>query len=412
MQAIQDTRLNSLIDAERARQENTISLIASENYAPQEILAVTGSVLTNKYAEGTPGKRFYGGCSVIDEIEQLAIDRCKSLFGAAHANVQPHAGSQANMAVYMAFLKPGDTIMGMDLAAGGHLTHGYQANFSGTLYKKISYTVDPTTELLDYNKLEACAREHKPKLIIGGASAYPRAINFAAMAVIAKAVGAFFMADIAHIAGLVATGLHANPTSYADCVTGTTHKTLRGPRGGFILAQENYATMIDKAVMPGIQGGPLMHVIAAKALCFGNASEPSFVSYQQQICANARAMAQAFIERGYRLIAGGTDTHMLILDLRAHNLTGKEAETLLDQVGLLVSRSCIPFDTQSPWLGSGIRLGTSAMTTRGMGEQEARLIAEYIDMVLRNPASCTVIDTVSDAVRTLARDFPVYTSSQ
>ncbi|TET06867.1 serine hydroxymethyltransferase [Candidatus Dependentiae bacterium] len=380
--SIKDHEIESLIQQEIQREETTINLIASENYASTEVLKVLGSVLTNKYAEGYPGKRYYAGCTIVDHVEKLAIERCKKLFGADHINVQPHSGSQANMAVYMTALKPDDTVLGMGLAEGGHMTHGHPKNFSSIYYNAIQYGVDRETEQLNYNAIAELAHKHKPKLIIAGASAYSRSIDFAQFAKIAKEVGAFFLADIAHIAGLVAAGFHPSPIEYADFVTSTTHKTLRGPRGGLTMCKNSYAADLDKAVMPGIQGGPFMHVIAAKAVCFLEALQPSFKEYQQQIIANAKAMAHAFQDLGYRIVSGGTDNHLFIVDVRSKNITGRQAEHALEKAGITVSRSCIPFDSQKPWVTSGIRIGTPAITTRGMKEKEVIEIAQLIDDVL------------------------------
>lgn len=407
-----DDEILDLINAELARQESEISLIASENYAPIPICHAVGSVLTNKYAEGVPGKRFYAGCSIVDQIEKLAIERCKKLFMAEHANVQPHAGSQANMAAYMSVLNPGDLIMGMDLAAGGHLTHGYAANFSGSLYKTISYGVDRDNGLLDYGAIADMAKKHCPKLIIAGASSYSRVIDYGKFGEIASSVGAYLMADIAHIAGLVATGVHPSPVDFADFVTSTTQKTLRGPRGGFIMCKSVHGPAVDKAVMPGIQGGPLMHVIAGKALCFENASKPEFAEYQRQIVENAQVMANALGELGYRIVSGGTDNHMFIVDLRSHQITGKQAEELLDAAGITVSRSCIPFDTQKPWITSGIRIGTSALTTRGMEKPEVITLARLIDETIQKGShDDSVIPSIRARVRELAYAFPIYRHS-
>ncbi len=398
---ITDPALASLIEQEETRQTTGINLIASENYTHPAVLEVTGSVLTNKYAEGYPGKRYYGGCEFVDKVELLAIERCKELFGAEHVNVQPHAGSQANMAVYTAILKPGDTIMGMSLAAGGHLTHGHTVNFSGTLYNTIQYSVDPQTELIDYKVVEELALHHKPKLIIAGASAYSRIIDFERFAAIAHKVGAYFMADIAHIAGLIAVGLHPSPVPYADFVTSTTHKTLRGPRGGFIMCKAEFKDALDRAIMPGTQGGPAMHTIAAKAVAFHLAQQPEFKQYQQQIIANAQAMVETFKERGYRIVSGGTDNHLFILDLRSKHITGKAAETALEQAGVSVSRSAIPNDPEKPWITSGIRIGTPAITTRGLKEKEAQTIASFIDEVLTYHTDTQKLASIKNHVSTL-----------
>jgi glycine hydroxymethyltransferase len=374
----------SLIAQEEERQLHTINLIASENYTSEAVRHATASVLTNKYAEGYPGKRYYAGCGIVDQVEHIAIERCKRLFNAEHANVQPHCGSSANMAAYYALLQPGDVIMGMSLSGGGHLTHGHGVNFSGTVYRSIQYGVNKETELLDYDEIYALAAAHKPKLIVCGASAYSRIIDFEKFAHIAQSVGAYLVADVAHIAGLIAAQLHPNPVPYADMVTSTTHKTLRGPRGAFVLCKKEYADRLDKAVMPGIQGGPFMHVIAAKAVAFQEAMSKDFVTYQAQVIANAQAMARVLEERGYRIVAGGTDNHLFIVDLRAKNITGKQAEELLEQAGINVTRSCIPFDTAKPWIASGIRIGTPSITTRGLQVPQAQEIASLIDEVIIN----------------------------
>jgi len=401
-----DTTLFDLIHQETKRQESTINLIASENYASNKVREATGSLLTNKYAEGTPGKRYYAGCSVVDEVEQLAIDRCKTVFGAEHANVQPHSGSQANMAAFFAALKPGDTILGMSLAEGGHLTHGHPVNFSGQLYNVVQYHVNPETELIDYDELEQLAQAHKPALIIAGASAYSRTIDFERFAHIAHNVGALLLADIAHIAGLVAAGLHPNPFPHADIVTSTTHKTLRGPRGGLIMCKKELAEKIDKAVMPGIQGGPFMNVIAAKAVAFYEASLPTFKTYQQQVIANAKRLAQELSNLGYRIVAGDTDNHLFIVDVHSKGITGRQAEQALDAAGITTSRSCIPNDPEKPWITSGIRFGTPAVTTRGMKEQKMQMIAKLIDKVLRNPEE-EKLKEVRRKVKELCREFPI-----
>lgn len=403
-----DTLLIDLIEKERVRQETTISLIASENYASAAVLRATGSVLTNKYAEGYPGKRYYAGCAIIDEVEQIAIDRCKKLFEAEHANVQPHAGSQANMAAYFAVLNPGDTIMGMSLAEGGHLTHGHTVNFSGKLFKSIQYKVNRDTELLDYDEIERMAQEHKPKLIICGTSGYSRTIDFARFAQIAHNVGALLLADIAHIAGLVATNLHPNPFPHVDIVTSTTHKTLRGPRGGLVMCKKSLGEAIDRTIIPGMQGGPFMNSIAAKAIAFYEAATPEFKTYQQQIIKNARAMAQAMLDMGYRIVTGGTENHLFIVDLRSKKVNGRDAEMALDKAGITISRSCIPFDPEKPWITSGIRLGTPAMTTRGMKEKEAVEIAHLVDDVISNYTRDTHLQLLRNKIELLCRQFPAY----
>lgn len=399
-----DQKILSLIKDEKKRQQNTIDLIASENYAAPDILRATGSVLTNKYAEGYPGKRYYAGCEVVDKVERLAIERCKKLFEAEHANVQPHSGSQANMAVYFATLDPGDTILGMGLREGGHLTHGHPVNFSGKLYNHVHYLVDKKTEQLDYDEIQKLAQQHKPKLIIAGASAYSRIIDFEKFAQIAKSVDALLLADIAHIAGLIAAGLHPSPIAYADFVTTTTHKTLRGPRGAVIMCKQKYAQAIDRAVMPGTQGGPFMHVIAAKAVAFKLAAEPDFTVYQKQVITNAQTLAQNLQERGYRIVAGGTDNHLFIVDLTDKNISGHDAQIALEQAGITISKSCIPFDTASPWKTSGIRLGTPAITTRGMGETQMKTIAQLIDKILKKGGD----NQIKEMVRDLCLQYPIY----
>jgi glycine hydroxymethyltransferase len=402
----QDTTIFDLIDAEKDRQETTLNLIASENYASKEVREATSSVLTNKYAEGYPGKRYYAGCEIIDRVEQIAIDRCKTLFGAEHVNVQPHSGSQANMAAYFAVLKPKDTILGMSLVEGGHLTHGHPVNFSGQLYDVVQYHVNPQTELIDYDEVERLAQTHKPKLIIAGASAYSRIIDFERFAQVAKNAGALLLADIAHIAGLIAAGLHPNPFPHADIVTSTTHKTLRGPRGGLIMCKKEFAETIDKAVMPGIQGGPFMNVIAAKAVAFYEASLPTFTTYQQQVIANAQQLAQELKNVGCRIVAKGTDTHLFIVDLRSKQISGRHAEQVLDRAGITASRSGIPNDPEKPWITSGIRFGTPAITSRGMKEKEMILIAKMIDEVLTHPDDERVLQEVRNKARELCIQFP------
>jgi len=377
-----DTEIAQVVEQELNRQRNTLELIASENIVSRAVMEAQGTVLTNKYAEGLPGKRYYGGCSAVDVAESLAIERAKKIFNAEHVNVQPHSGAQANTAAYFALIEPGDTILGMSLAHGGHLSHGSPLNISGRYFKVASYGVEPDTGRIDYDKVMDIASESKPKIIVAGASAYPREIDFARMAEIAAAVGAYLMVDMAHIAGLVAAGLHNSPVPCADVVTTTTHKTLRGPRGGMILCKEKYALKVDKAVFPGIQGGPLMHVIAAKAVAFGEALQPSFKEYQQQIVKNAQVLAEALTERGFELISGGTDNHMVLVDLRNKQLTGKEAEKTLDEVGVTVNKNAIPFDPQPPLVTSGVRIGTPAVTTRGLKEAEMVEVAEIIHLAL------------------------------
>ena len=391
---------------ELARQRRNIELIASENFVSEAVMAAMGSPLTNKYAEGYPGKRYYGGCQYVDVAEQLAIDRAKQLFGAEHANVQPHSGAQANMAVYFALAKPGETIQGMKLAHGGHLTHGSPVNMSGSYFNIVPYGVDEQTQTIDYDELERLAMEHKPKIIIAGASAYPRIIDFARMGEIAKRAGAYLVVDMAHIAGLVAAGLHPSPVPHADVVTTTTHKTLRGPRGGLILCREEYAKMIDKAVFPGTQGGPLMHVIAAKGVALGEALKPEFKTYQQNIVKNAKALADELIKCGFDLVSGGTDNHLMLVDLRPVNLTGKEMEHRLDEVYITVNKNAIPFDPQKPFVTSGIRIGTPAATTRGFDEDDFRQIAKLIYMTATEYPEKA--DEIRAAVTALCDKHPLY----
>jgi RpiB/LacA/LacB family sugar-phosphate isomerase len=400
-----DPDIATAIDHERLRQQENIELIASENFVSPAILEAQGSVLTNKYAEGYPKKRWYGGCENVDVVEQLAIDRAKKLFGAEHANVQPHSGSGANMAVYFAFLKPGDKMLTMDLSHGGHLTHGNKANFSGKFFEIVHYGVRKDSELIDYDQLAAMAREHKPKMITVGASAYPRTIDFARLGEIAREVGAYLLADIAHIAGLVAAGIHPSPLAHADFVTTTTHKTLRGPRGGLILCKEKYAKEIDSQVFPGIQGGPLMHVIAGKAVCFHEALQPGFKNYQQQIVKNAAALAESMKQNGYRLVSGGTDNHLMLVDVGAKNITGKDSQIALDEAGITVNKNTIPFETRSPFQASGIRLGTPAVTTRGMKEAEMAAIADMISEVLMDIKNTDAAHKVRSRVRELTAKF-------
>ncbi len=407
-----DPEVAEAIKREIDRQNQKILLIASENYASRAVLEAQGSVLTNKYAEGYPGKRYYGGCENVDRVEQLAIDRAKELFGADHANVQPHSGSQANEAVYFAFMKPGDRFLAMELAHGGHLTHGSPVNFSGVIYNPCYYGVDPETEMLNYDSIERIALECRPKIIVTGATAYSRIIDFERFRWIADKAGAVLMADIAHIAGLVAAGEHPSPVPYCDVVTFTTHKTLRGPRAGVILCKEQYAKVIDRAVFPGLQGGPLEHVVAAKAVCFKEALQPSFKAYQKQIRRNAVALAEGLMRRGLRIVSGGTDNHLMIVDLTSIGVTGKMAQESLDQVGIVASKSMIPFDTQKPAITSGIRFGTSCVTTRGMKEAEMDKIAELTVECLKHlsdsPEDMAVRKRIADDVRTLTDAFPVY----
>jgi glycine hydroxymethyltransferase len=403
-----DPEVYEAIQNETERQHAQLELIASENFTSEAILEATGSVFTNKYAEGYPGRRYYGGCEFTDVVENLARERAKKLFGAEYANVQPHSGSQANQAAYAAVLTPGDTIMGLNLAHGGHLTHGHQLNFSGKTYKVIPYGVSREDERIDYDGLERLAREHQPKMIIAGASAYPRILDFARFRQIADAVGAVFLVDMAHISGLVAAGLHPNPCQYADIVTSTTHKTLRGPRAGLILAKEKYAKDIDKTVFPGVQGGPLVHVVAAKAVCFLEAMQPGFADYQKQVVANARALAESLVDAGFRVVSGGTDTHLLLLDVFSKGLRGKEAEQALDRARITVNKNAIPFDTNPPLNPSGIRLGSPAVTTRGFGEAEMREVGSLIAEVLHNITNEEVIAGVRQKVGALTARFPLY----
>lgn len=380
---MRDKKIEHLIHKEHLRQEQNIELIASENYVSDDVLEAVGSILTNKYAEGYPQRRYYGGCEIVDEIEQLAIERAKQLFHAEHVNVQPHSGSQANMAVYLTVLKPGDKVLGMDLNAGGHLTHGHPLNFSGQLFDFIAYSVNPKTEMIDYEDVRKIALKEQPKMIVAGASAYSRIIDFSKLRMIADEVGAYLMVDMAHIAGLVATGLHPSPVPYADFVTSTTHKTLRGPRGGLILCKEKYAKALDRTVFPGTQGGPLMHVIAGKAVCFGEALQPEFKAYTLQILKNMQALQETLKAAGFRLVAGGSENHVLLVDVKAScQMTGKEAEVLLDQAGITCNKNAIPFDDEKAMKTSGIRLGTAAMTTKGFKEAEFKQVATWIARIL------------------------------
>ena len=404
----QDPNIQAVINQELARQRDKLEMIASENFVSQAVMEAQGSVLTNKYAEGYPGKRYYGGCENVDVIETLAIERAKRLFGAEHANVQPHSGSQANFGVYFALLQPGDTIVGMNLSHGGHLTHGSPVNVSGTYFNVVPYGVDAETQQIDYDEFRKIVLEAKPKLIIAGGSAYSRQIDFKKMADVAHEVDAIFMVDMAHFAGLVAAGLHPNPVEYADIVTTTTHKTLRGPRGGMILCKEKYAKAIDKAIFPGIQGGPLMHVIAAKAVAFGEALQPEFKVYAQQVIDNAKALAAALQEKGLTIVSGGTDTHVMLVDVRNTGLTGKEAEHLLDEVGITCNKNTIPFDPASPFVTSGIRLGTPALTTRGLQVKDMEEIADIIAAVLKNPEDKAVHEEASKRVAALCEAYPLY----
>ena len=401
-----DPQLYAAMDAELKRQQNNIELIASENIVSPAVMAAAGSHLTNKYAEGLPGKRYYGGCEFVDVAENLARDRLKELFGCEHCNVQPHSGAQANFAVYFAMLSPGDTIMGMNLSHGGHLTHGSPVNISGKYFKIVPYGVSAETERIDYDEMEKIALETKPKMIVSGASAYPRIIDFARIREICDKVGAYMMVDIAHIAGLVAAGVHPSPVPFADFVTTTTHKTLRGPRGGVIMCKEKYAREIDKAVFPGTQGGPLMHIIAAKAAAFKEALSPEFKAYQKQVLQNAEVMAERFKKNGIRLVSGGTDNHLMLLDLRSTGVTGKELESMLDKVHITVNKNTIPFETASPFVTSGIRVGTPAITTRGMKEKDCEQIADLISRVVREKEDCFK-DVLAEVTALCAR-FPIY----
>ena len=404
-----DTEIQEAINKELSRQRDKLEMIASENIVSKAVMQAQGSVLTNKYAEGYPGKRYYGGCEYVDVVEQLAIDRAKKLFGAEYANVQPHSGAQANTAVYFALLQPGDTILGMNLTDGGHLTHGSPVNISGKYFKIIPYGVDKETERIDYDELERLAKEHQPKLIVGGASAYSRVIDFERMAQIAKSVGAYFMVDMAHIAGLVAAGLHPSPVPYADVVTTTTHKTLRGPRGGLILCRDaEFGKQFNKAIFPGIQGGPLMHVIAAKAVAFKEALSDEFKVYQQQVLDNAKALADELVKKGFRIVSSGTDNHLMLVDLRSKNITGKEAQFLLDEIGITANRNTIPFEPLSPFVTSGIRLGTPALTTRGLKEEDIREVADIIADVIENREDSAVIEAAKAKVQAICKKFPLY----
>ena len=406
---IVDPEIQKAIDQELSRQREKLEMIASENIVSTAVMQAQGSILTNKYAEGYPGKRYYGGCEYVDIVEQLAIDRAKKLFGAEYANVQPHSGAQANTAVYFALLQPGDTILGMNLTDGGHLTHGSPVNISGKYFKIIPYGVDKETERIDYDELERLAKEHQPKLIVGGASAYSRVIDFERMAQIAKSVGAYLMIDMAHIAGLVAAGLHPSPVPYADVVTTTTHKTLRGPRGGLILCRDaEFGKQFNKAIFPGIQGGPLMHVIAAKAVAFKEALSDEFKVYQQQVLDNAKALADELVKKGFRIVSGGTDNHLMLVDLRSKNITGKEAQFLLDEIGITANRNTIPFEPLSPFVTSGIRLGTPALTTRGLKEDDIREVADIIADVIGNREDGAVIETAKAKVQAICKKFPLY----
>lgn len=409
--SVVDPELKGYIDAELNRQRDKIELIASENIVTPAVMEAMGSVLTNKYAEGYPGHRYYGGCEYVDKVETLAIERAKKLFHAEYANVQAHCGASTNLTVYFAFLKPGDTIMGMDLSQGGHLSHGSPVNISGTYFNVVHYGVNPETELIDYDVMDKLAKEHHPKLIVAGASAYPRIIDFKRIADIAHANGALLLVDMAHIAGLVAAGLHPSPVPYADIVTTTTHKTLRGPRGGLILTNnEEYAKKINKAIFPGIQGGPLMHVIAAKAVAFGEALKPEFREYAENIVKNAKAFAEGLKAEGFRLVSGGTDNHLILVDVRNKNLTGKEAEKLLDNIGITCNKNTIPFDPASPFVTSGIRLGTPAATTRGFKEEDFKEVASIMGLVLNNTEDTDKHAEAAKRVAALCAKYPLYTN--
>jgi len=420
-----DPELFHILEREAIREESTLELIASENFTSKAVMEMAGGVMTNKYAEGYPGKRYYGGCEVVDEAENMARDRLKALFGADYVNVQPHSGSQANMAVFMTFLQPGDTIMGLDLAHGGHLTHGSMVNFSGQLYQSISYHVSRDTGRVDFEEIKTLALEHKPKMIICGGSAYPRFIEFEEFREVADSIGAFLMADIAHPSGLVASGVHPSPMKYCDVVTSTTHKTLRGPRGGIIMMGKDFenpwgkvapksgrvkmvSELIDSTVMPGIQGGPLMHIIAAKAVAFGEALRPEFKQYSKSIVNNAKAMADEFLKLGYELVSGGTDTHVLLIDLTNKKITGKHAETILGKAGITLNKNMVPFDTKSPFVTSGIRVGTPAITTRGMGESEMRQIVNWMDKAISEPENEELFSSILKEVNDLCKNYPIY----
>lgn len=405
-----DPEVYAAIDAEEERQRNKLLLIASENFASPAVLAAQGSLMTNKYAEGYPGKRYYGGCQHVDQVEDLAIQRCKQIFGAEHVNVQPHSGSQANMAAYLSVLKPGDTILGMDLAQGGHLTHGSKVNFSGMIFRAFSYGVDRQSETIDFDAVRKLAEECRPRMIVVGASAYARTLDFPKFQAIAQSVGAYLMVDIAHIAGLIAAGLHPNPISYADFVTTTTHKTLRGPRGGVVMCKAEHAKAVDKFVFPGMQGGPLMHVIAAKAVAFKEALSPAFKRYQQQVVANARVLAQGLLDRGYKIVSGGTDTHLMLVNLTNKGITGKEADAALDAAGIIVNKNAVPYDEKPPAVASGIRLGTPIVSTRGMKEAEMREIVALVDRVLQHRQDPGVLEEVRSQAKALCSRFPIFHS--
>jgi len=405
-----DPDVYAAIEGEEIRQHDKLLLIASENFASPAVLAAQGYLRTNKYAEGYPGRRYYGGCQYVDAVEDLAIQRCKLIFGAEHVNVQPHSGSQANMAAYLSVLKAGDTILGMDLAHGGHLTHGSKVNFSGILFRVFSYGVDRKTETIDYDAVQKLAEECRPRMIVVGASAYARVLDFPRFQQIAKSVGAYLMVDIAHIAGLIAAGLHPNPVPYADFVTTTTHKTLRGPRGGVTMCKAEHAKAVDKFVFPGLQGGPLMHVIAAKAVAFKEALSPSFKRYQQQVIANAKALAEGLVDRGYKIVSGGTDTHLMLVNLTNKGITGKEADAALDAAGIIVNKNAVPYDEKPPAIASGIRLGTPIVSTRGMQEGEMKQIVDLIDRVLQHRNDPAVLEEVCAEAKALCNRFPIFHS--
>jgi glycine hydroxymethyltransferase len=403
-----DLEVAEAIRAETDREKNTLVMIASENYASRAVIEAQANVMTNKYAEGYPERRYYGGCEYVDIVEKLAIDRAKKLFGAEYVNVQPHSGSQANMAIYLSFLKPGDTILGMDLYHGGHLTHGSPVSFSGMLFRATSYGVDSKTQLIDYDEVNELAKRHRPKMIIAGASAYPRVIDFHKFKEVANGIGAYLMADIAHIAGLVAANLHPSPVGCAEFITSTTHKTLRGPRGGLILCEEKYGPSMDKGIFPGIQGGPLMHIIAAKAVSFGEALRQEFRDYQRQVVTNARTLAEELMNCGFDLVSGGTDNHLILMDLTAKGITGLKAEKALSKAGIAVNKNTIPFDKRGSKVTSGLRIGTPALTTRGMKEPEMKIIADLIERVLENPTNEKILQDTRSAVTELCSGFPIY----
>ena len=403
-----DPQIARAIDAETARQRDNLEMIASENYTSKAVIEAQASIMTNKYAEGYPGKRYYGGCENVDTVENLAIERVKKIFKAEFANVQPHSGSQANMAVYFSFLKPGETILGMDLAHGGHLTHGSSASFSGRWYRAVFYGVDPQNHRIDFDQIRSLARSFRPKLIIAGASSYPRVIDFEVFRQIAEDVGAYLMVDMAHIAGLIAGGLHPSPVPLADFVTSTTHKTLRGPRGGFILAKRRYAKQIDSQIFPGIQGGPMMHTIAAKAVAFQEAMAPEFADYQRQVVINAKVLGEDLLAQGLELVTGGTDNHIVLLDLSRTDLTGADAEDALGKAGIVVNKNSVPFDKRGPKVTSGIRLGTPALTTRGLKETEVKNVAQWITKVLERPYDTNLLRDIRSMVRALCSQFPIY----